>query len=71
MTAVDRGEVSVLVWLDLLAAFNTVDHDILLPCLQYSYGVTGCAHRWFQSDLCGRIQYVRLGSTKSSVVHLF
>jgi Reverse transcriptase (RNA-dependent DNA polymerase) len=70
LTAVDRGDVAALILLDLSAAFDTVDHDILLRRLQYSYGVTGSANRWFRSYLCGRTQYVRLGSTKSSITHL-
>jgi hypothetical protein len=32
--AADRGEFADLVLLDLLVAFETVDHDILLQCLK-------------------------------------
>jgi hypothetical protein len=48
LNAADRGDVSALVMLDLSAAFDTVDHDILLRRLMLSYGVTGSAHSWFQ-----------------------
>jgi len=64
LTAADRGDFSALVLLDLLdlsAAFDTVDHEVLLKLLDISYGVTGCALKWLQSYLCGRIQHVRLG----------
>jgi len=56
--------------LDVLAAFDTVDHAVLLRCLDISYGVTGCALKWFQSYLYSQTQHVRLGLTKSSIVRL-
>jgi len=70
LTAADRGDFSTLVLLDLSAAFDTVDHEVLLKRLDNSYGVTGCALKWFQSYLCGRTQHVRLRLTKSSIVLL-
>jgi len=51
LTAADRGDFSALVLLDLSAAFDTVDHEVLLKRLDISYGVTGCALKWFESYL--------------------
>ena len=44
--------------LDLSAAFDTIDHDILLSRLCNVYGITGDAPDWFRSYLSGRIQRV-------------
>ena len=44
--------------LDLSAAFDTIDHDILLSRLCNVDGITGDAPDWFRSYLTGRIQCV-------------
>jgi len=70
LQAVDRGDSAALILLDLSAAFDTVDHSILLQRLQTSFGISENAHRWFQSHLSGRGQNVRRGPTRSSITYL-
>ncbi len=48
------GLVSWLVLLDLSAAFDTVDHDILLSRLYQLVGISGSALDWFSSNLNDR-----------------
>ena len=70
LLAVDRGYVAVLILLDISAAFDTVDYEMLLQRLQTTYGISDVAHRWFRSYLFGRSQYVRIGTSCSSVIDL-
>jgi len=48
LLAIDAGDLSALVLLDLSAAFDTVDH-ILIRRLKTTYGVTGMVSQWFQT----------------------
>jgi hypothetical protein len=66
LEAVDDGDVAVLALFDLSAAFDTVDHVILLRRLQTSYGFDGSVLEWFRSYLCDRTQSVRLDSKASA-----
>lgn len=50
---------------DISAAFDTIDHDVLLSRLKHRLGVTGKAHDWFRSYLTARKQSVQLESTVS------
>ena len=61
--AIDRGSSTVLVLLDLSAAFDTIEHSVLNR-LENSFGNTGLALARFQCYLSDRRQFVRIGGSK-------
>ncbi len=56
--AMDQEEVVMLLLLDLSAAFDTLDIDILLSRLENRFRITGNVLRWIKSYLIGRKQSV-------------
>jgi len=64
------SEVGALILLDLTAAYDTVDHDILLQRLQQTFGIDGNVHRWFRSYLVSRTQYVCRGAFRPLITRL-
>ena len=69
--AMDRGEVTSLILLDLSAAFDTVDHSILLTRLQNWFGLDGLSLAWFTSYLSSRSQAVSINDSISAFSFLF
>uniref|UniRef100_A0A8C1KKZ4 Reverse transcriptase domain-containing protein n=1 Tax=Cyprinus carpio TaxID=7962 RepID=A0A8C1KKZ4_CYPCA len=65
LLASDQGCISLLVLLDLSAAFDTIDHDILIDRLQNYTGIQGQALRWFRSYLSDRYHFVYLNGESS------
>ena len=58
-------EVTLLVLLDLNAAFDTVNHNILIDRLNEEVGLQGKALDWFKSYLNNRSQQVYIDGTLS------
>ena len=54
LQASDSGHVSILSLLDLSAAFDTTDHDILIKTLHTTFGCSGTVLDWFISYLSFR-----------------
>ena len=62
----DDRLVSVLALLDLSAAFDTLDHPILLQRLETKSGISGTVLHWIASYLEGREQSVKVDNILSS-----
>ena len=58
LTAIDDKNVTLLALLDLSAAFDCVDHVILLSRLQSRFGLDGAVLAWIRSFLSDRTQRV-------------
>ena len=70
LTKSDRKLVSVLALLDLSAAFDTLDHAILLRRLESTFGISGLALSWFESYLSDRTQSVVVDGLMSTPIPL-
>ena len=65
MLSCDKNIPTLVMLLDLSAAFDTVDQEKLLKILQYEIGIGGTALKWFRSFLKGRTQKVKINSSYS------
>lgn len=69
MLAADSGKGAILIL--LTAAFDTIDHDILLNRLSQWVGIRGNALKWFCSYLKDRTSVVQLGNYVSDFAAYF
>ena len=67
LTSIDQHGVVILVMLDLSAAFDTIDHDILFSRMENTLGITGQALAWFKSYLSGRTLRIKIDKSFSEL----
>ena len=66
LESTDQGCVSILSLLDLSAAFDTIDHSLLLERLHTTFGISGSALQWLRSYILDRFQVVVVNSISST-----
>ena len=70
LVSLDQGEVSLVIFLDVSAAFDAVNHQVLLERLKTLYGISGNALKWVSSYLENRSQIVCINGAYSDPVEL-
>ena len=65
LCAIDSKKYVLLTLLDLSAAFDTVDHSVMLSRLETCFGITGSALDWMKSYFKDRYQFVSINGSKS------
>ena len=62
----ERNSATIVLLIDLSAAFDTIDTGRLLKILHHEIGISGVALNWFKSYLTKRKQKVKIGNCTSS-----
>ena len=70
LVSMDNRKAVYMVMLDLSAAFDTIDHDIMIDRLSDSQGLGPDVIMWFESYLRGRTQRVTVGECTSDHIQL-
>ena len=68
--SMENQEVVPLIAINLSAAFDTVDHDLLLAVLRKKFGMDQVALKWFRSYLRQQQFRVHVGDKKSAPIDL-
>ena len=65
LCAMDNQNIVIMLLLDLSAAFDTVDHNVMLHRLSHDVGVGQTALKWFKSYLSDRVQAAHINGSTS------
>ena len=65
--SMEDQNITAVLALDLSAAFDTVDHDVLLQVLKNQYGIDGKVLDWYDSYLHPRSYMVRVKGSKCTL----
>ena len=65
LKAMDKQEITCLILLDLLAAFDTIDHEILLRRLEKRFGIKGTVNKWIEPYVTCQYQHVIIGDVNT------
>ena len=69
VSAIESGKLALMPLLNMSAAFDTVDHDLLLKKLNCTYGIRGVTLNWITSYLVGCTLSVKIdGSTSAETL---
>ena len=70
LLAMDEFKASLVVFLDLSAAFDTIDHTMLVNSLRNDYGLCGKALDWLEYNFTDRYQSVHIKDNLSEYTKL-
>ena len=68
LIASDKNKATVVMLLNLSAAFDTVHHPKLIKILKDEIGIRGTALKWFNSFICGHCQKVKIQDHESEEI---
>ena len=70
LASMDNQEITFLILLDLSAAFDKINHSLMINILENDFGVVGVVKRWFKSYLDKRQQRVMIKQPMSDYFQL-
>ena len=70
LDAINKKEVMCLVLLDLSAAFDSLEHSLILNRLKYQFGIVSKCLDWFKDYLSNRTQCITVCNSTGNIVEL-